>query len=294
MLKTVWLTEQPNKNPLENGMGTAMLLGGFDGLHLGHCKLLARAKESGLKVGVMTIVGGKEDENLFTFQERESIFKNVGIDFVFELPFSEIKDITPLEFVALLQKQFSPKLFVCGEDFRFGAKAQGTPEILKRATQVCVDVQPLVERNGQKVSSSYIKTLIKSGDVKSANELLCERFFLIGKVFEDRKIGRTLQFPTANIQYPIGKYSLKKGVYETRVTLFGKEYKGITNYGARPTFDNDKVLTETYLDGFDGDLYGRELKVSFVRYLRDIRKFDDIGALKKQLEEDIRRVREND
>ena len=294
MLKTVWLTEQPNKNPLENGMGTAMLLGGFDGLHLGHCKLLARAKESGLKVGVMTIVGGKEDENLFTFQERESIFKNVGIDFVFELPFSEIKDITPLEFVALLQKQFSPKLFVCGEDFRFGAKAQGTPEILKRATQVCVDVQPLVEKNGQKVSSSYIKTLIKDGDVERANELLCERFFLIGTVFADRKIGRTLDFPTANIEYPIGKYPLKKGVYETRVTVLGKEYKGITNYGARPTFDNDKVLTETYLDGFDGDLYGRELKVSFVRYLRDIRKFDDIGALKKQLEEDIRRVREND
>ncbi len=294
MLKTVWLTEQPNINPLENGTGTAMLLGGFDGLHLGHCKLLARAKKSGLHVGAMTIVGGKEDENLFTFQERENLFKSAGIDFVFELPFSEIKDISPWEFVALLQKQFSPKLFVCGEDFRFGAKAQGTPEILKQATQVCVDVQPLVERNGRKVSSSYIKTLIKDGDVESANELLCERFFLMGKVFEDRKIGRTLNFPTANIEYPIGKYPLKKGVYETRVTVLGKEYKGITNYGARPTFDNERVLTETYLDGFDGDLYGQELKVSFVRYLRDIRKFDDVNALKKQLEEDIRRAREND
>ena len=294
MLKTVWLTEQPNKKFSPKEMGTAMLLGGFDGLHLGHCKLLARAKESGLKVGLMTIVGGKEDENLFTFQERENLFQRAGIDFVFELPFLEIKDLSPLDFIALLQKEFFPRLFVCGEDFRFGAKAQGTPEFLKRATQVCVDVQPLVEKNGQKVSSSYIKTLIKEGDVECANELLCERFFLIGKVFEDRKIGRTLRFPTANIEYPKGKYPLKKGVYETRVILQGKEYKGITNYGARPTFDNERVLTETYLDDFDGDLYGRELKVSFVRYLRDIRKFDDVVALKAQLKEDIRRVREND
>ena len=98
-------------------------------------------------------------------------------------------------------------------------------------------------------------------------------------------------FPTANILYPEGKFPLKRAVYETRVCVDGKEYKCISNFGARPTFDNDRVLTETYLDGFEGDLYGKELTVRFVRFLRDIEKFDGAAALKRQLETDIERVR---
>lgn len=289
MLKTVWLTEQKNTEK-----GSAMLLGGFDGLHVGHRRLLARAIQSGLPVGLMTIVGGKENDSLFTFAEREDIFKNAGVDFVFELPFSEIKDLAPEDFLRILTEQFSPKLFVCGEDFRFGAKAAGTPETIKRATQVCVDVQPLVESDGEKVSSSYIKKLLSDGELEKANALLGHDFFLVGEVFKDRQIGRTLGFPTANIDYPTGKRPLKKGVYQTAVTLDGKRYKGITNYGARPTFDNARVLTETYLDGFCGDLYGRTLKIEFVRYLREIRKFDGADGLKTQLEEDIRTVRDHD
>ena len=157
MLKTVWLTEQPNREK-----GAAMLLGGFDGLHVGHRKLLSCAKASGLSVGVMTIVGGKE-RSLFTFAEREEIFKRAGVDFVFELPFEEIKDLAPSEFLQVLETQFSPKLFVCGTDFRFGAKAAGTAEMLKQSTQVCVEVLPLVELDGEKVSSSYVKALLKRG-----------------------------------------------------------------------------------------------------------------------------------
>lgn len=288
MLKTVWLTEQPNREK-----GAAMLLGGFDGLHVGHRKLLSRAKASGLSVGVMTIVGGKE-RSLFTFAEREEIFKRAGVDFVFELPFEEIKDLAPSEFLQVLETQFSPKLFVCGTDFRFGAKAAGTAEMLKQSTQVCVEVLPLVELDGEKVSSSYVKALLKSGEVNRVNDLLTHAFFLVGEVYADRKIGRMIGFPTANIPYPIGKYPLKIGVYETRVCVDGTEYKGITNYGARPTFADETVVTETYLDGFDGDLYGKTLKVEFIRYLRDVRKFDSVDSLKKQLEEDLRRVRTND
>lgn len=288
MLKTVWLTEQPN-----NEKGVAMLLGGFDGLHIGHRQLLSRAKNSGCSVGVMTIVGGKE-KGLFTFSEREEIFKTAGVDFVFELPFEEIKDLSPNAFLQLLETEFSPKLFVCGADFRFGAKAAGTAEMLKQSTHVCVEVLPLVEMSGEKVSSSYIKTLLQSGEVHRAQELLGHAFFLIGEVYADRKIGRTIGFPTANIPYPVGKYPLKIGVYETRVCVDGKTYKGITNYGARPTFADETVVTETYLDVFDGDLYGKKLKVEFIRYLRGVQKFDSVDGLKKQLEEDLRRVRIND
>ena len=289
MLKTVRLTEQ-----LNNVQGAAMMLGGFDGLHIGHRNLLACAKESGLPVGLMTIVGGKEEENLFTFTEREEIFRLAGAGFVFELPFEEIKSLSPQAFLALLEKEFSPKLLVCGEDFRFGAKAVGTPKMIKESTQVRVEVLPLVEMEGEKVSSTTIKCLLEEGQVEKANGLLTHNYFLIGEVYEDRKVGRTIGFPTANIRYPEGKFPLKIGVYETRVHVDGCIYKGITNYGARPTFEEDTVVTETYLDGFSGNLYGKQLKVEFVRYLRDIEKFNSVDELKTQLTKDIERVRGND
>ena len=288
MLKTVFLTDNQ-----ERGQGVAMLLGGFDGMHVGHRSLLARAKASGLPVGIMTIAGCK-DKGVFTFTERETIFQECGVDVVFELPFEEIKGLSPQSFLALLEKEFSPKILVCGEDFRFGAKAVGTPKMIKESTQVRVEVLPLVEIEGEKVSSTTIKSLLEKGQVEKANGLLTHNYFLIGEVYEDRKVGRTIGFPTANIRYPEGKFPLKIGVYETKVCVDGCTYKGITNYGARPTFEEDTVVTETYLDGFSGNLYGKQLKVEFVRYLRDIEKFNSVDELKQQLTKDIERVKTND
>lgn len=289
MLKKVWLTEKR-----DNATPTAILLGGFDGLHIGHRQLLRVAKNSDLPVGVMTIVGGKGEENLFTFSERESILKESGADFVLELPFSEIKHLSAEEFLEILQRECNPALFVCGEDFRFGAGAQGDITTLKEKSSAQVIVLPLVKMHGEKVSSRWIKERLKNGEIEQANDALGENFFLIGEVKSDRKIGRTLGFPTANICYPQGKFPLKIGVYETRVCVDGVEYKGITNYGARPTFLDESVWTETYLDRFSGDLYGRKLKVEFVRFLREIKKFDSVESLKEQLSKDIKGVREND
>ncbi len=286
MLKTVWLHEQSNTR------GVALLLGGFDGLHVGHRQLLQRAKESGLSVGLMTIVGAKRENALFTVRERERIFKDAGADFVFELNFSKIKDLSPQAFLDILTEEFSPRLFVCGEDFRFGAGAVGTPEIIKAHTRVCVDILPLVEMEGVKISSSHVKTLLKEGETQKASERLGAPFFLLGNVVKDRQVGRTIGFPTANVPYPKHKYPLKKGVYETLVDVDGRTYKGITNFGARPTFDVDEVVTETHLVDFDGELYGKELEVRFTRYLRDIQKFESAEDLKAQLEKDIRQVRD--
>ncbi len=270
-----------------------MLLGGFDGLHLGHRQLLSRAKASGLPVGVMTIFSGKEGA-IFTAKEREDIFLRAGVDFVFALPFGEIAGKSPKEFLALLEENFSPKKYVCGEDFRFGKNAEGTPLTIKEGGQVCVEVLPLLQMDGEKVSSRTVKKYLASGEVLKANALLGEAFFLLGEVKKDRQIGRTIGFPTANIPYPEEKFPLKQGVYETRVCVDGKYYKGITNFGARPTFNDGAVVTETHLDGFEGDLYGRELKIEFLRYLRDVVRFDSVDGLKEQLTKDIRRVREND
>lgn len=289
MLKIIDLTEKRN-----SATGCVMLLGGFDGLHLGHRKLVERAKGYGLPVGAMTIVGGKSEEGLFTPEEREEIFRKAGVDFVFELPFAEICDLSPERFTELLLFRFHPKAFVCGDDFRFGKGAEGTPETLKHGGQVRVEVVELLKADGEKISATTVKRLLEKGEVEKANALLGEEFFLVGEVEADRKVGRTIGFPTANIAYPAHKFPLKKGVYETLTeTEFGT-YKGITNYGSRPTFDSDKVVTETYLDGFSGDLYGKRCKVRFIRFLREVKKFESADGLKTQLQEDIRRVCEHD
>lgn len=288
MLKTVWLTKEKKEE------GVALLLGGFDGLHLGHRYLLSRAKQSGLPVGIMTIFGGKDTQSLFTESERRDIFLRNGVDFVFELPFSEIKALSPEEFLKILQEKFLIKRFICGEDFRFGLKAAGTPAYIKEWGQVCVETYPLVTVDGEKVSSTSIKKALSLGEMERANLLLEEDFFLRGEVVKDRQVGRTIGFPTANIFYPKEKFPLKIGVYETETEVDGKTYRGITNYGARPTFDDETVVTETYLDGFEGELYGRTLTVKFKRFLRDIQKFERVELLQKQLETDIGRVRNHD
>ena len=289
MLKTVDFSGQFDKN-----RGCVMLLGGFDGLHVGHKTLVKKAKAFSLPIGIMTIVGGKDEKNLFTLKEREDVFKSAGVDFAFELPFAEIKDLSPQEFSKLLFDEFQPTAFICGDDFRFGKNACGSAQMLKQAGQVRVEVEKLITANGEKISSTKIKTYLTTGQVEQANKLLGEEFFILGAVVKDRGVGKTLGFPTANIAYPKEKYPIKQGVYETRVWVNGKEYKAITNYGNRPTFDNDIIVMETYLDGFNGTLYGKELKIRFKRYLRAIKKFESAEELKAQLNEDIRRVREDD
>lgn len=289
MLKTLWLNGQSN-----NKDGCVMLLGGFDGLHAGHKTLVERAKRYGLPVGAMTIVGGKGGDSLYTEEERIEIFSKAQVDFLFELPFEEIKDYSPEEFAKMLEEKFTPKAFVCGDDFRFGKMAAGTPETLKASTHVRVEIVELLRRNGEKVSATTIKKHLSLGEIEKANELLGERFFLLGKVVEDRKVGRTLGFPTANIPYTNGKFPLKKGVYQTQSIIDGKTYKGITNYGARPTFADETVITETYFDGFSGDLYGKKIKLEFVRFLREIEKFQSVDALKNRLQQDLSGVKKYD
>ena len=269
-------------------------MGGFDGLHFGHKKLVEKARESRRPVGIMTIFGGKADDCLYTQVEREKIFASAGIDFVFEMQFDEIKNLSRETFINALIGEFAPSQFVCGEDFRFGQGALGTPAFLQESTQVCVEVVNLEKINGEKVSSRTVKELLRLGEIEKANTLLDGNFSLLGEVINGRKVGRTIGFPTANVSYPKDKCKIAFGVYHTEVSVDGKKYQGITNYGARPTFDDTCVLTETYLDGFDGDLYGKNIQIDFLRFLRPVRKFENVEQLRLQLAHDIRSVREND
>ncbi len=270
----------------------ALLLGGFDGLHIGHKTLLDIAKTYNLPVGITTIYGGK-GKSLFLPRERAQIFKAQGLDFVYPLHFTdEFKNTEPEEFLQDIVNRFNVKAFVCGDDFRFGKGAEGTPELIAKITSIPVHAPAVLRVNGEKVGASFIKNYLKIGDVKRANEYLLQPFFVTGIVTKDRGVGKTIGFPTANIEYSEEKFPVKEGVYAVSAEIDGVEYRGILNYGARPTFQNTEKKLEAYFDGFDGDLYGRELTVYFDEYIRDICSFASGEALKTQLQRDLRKIRE--
>lgn len=291
------LTEKHVNEKAENigSRGCALLLGGFDGLHKGHETLLSAAKKTGLPIAAITIEGGK-GAPLYVGKERDEIFFRHGVDFVYPLEFSAIRNISAEAFAAAVKEKISPACCFCGEDFRFGAGGKADGADFGRYTGVPVHVLPLLkdEKTGEKIGAEKIKALLGEGKAEEANALLCDDFFLSGAVVKDRGIGREIGFPTANIFYPQGKFRLKNAVYETRAAIDGKEYKGITNFGSRPTFGNDTVVTETYFLGYSGNLYGKTLSIRFVRFLRDIKKFADAKALQSQLEYDKRRVQSGD
>lgn len=274
--------------------GWALLLGGFDGLHRGHETLLSAAKATGLCVATLAIEGGK-GEPLYTPTERDGLFSRAGIDAVCDLRFLEIKDFSAKEFALAIREKISPKVCFCGEDFRFGKGGIFGGAYFEEATEIPVRARPVLkDSHGEKIGTEHVKKLLSAGKVEQANAWLTEPFFLEGEVKADRGIGRTISFPTANIEYPAGKFKIKQGVYETSVEIDGWEYAAITNFGARPTFQNGTVVTETHLIGFDGDLYSRRLHVRFLRFLREIEAFSSVEALKKQLKEDERRVKDGD
>lgn len=274
-------------------VGTVMALGGFDGAHIGHKILIDRAKSTGKTVGVMTISGGKAGKSLFTDEEKTSVFSSLGVDFVFALEFEKIKNLSPEEFIAYLEKECDAKSFVCGTDFRFGKGACGTPKTIKDLGKT-VFVEDILYDGKDKVGATLIKEYLSKGEIEKANALLGFEFFLDGEVVKDRGIGAQIGFPTANIYYPEPKFAISQGVYETRVVVDGKEYKGITNYGARPTFNDEILTTETHLISYTGSLYFQKLRIRFVRKLRDVRKFANEKELKAQLEKDMKRVINND
>ena len=154
-----------------------------------------------------------------------------------------------------------------------------------------VDVVSQVIFGGEKVSTSLIKEKLASGQIEQANELLTLPYFITGEVKRDRQVGRKLGFPTANISLNAQKTPLKLGVYHTAVEIDGKRYNCITNFGARPTFGLNEVLTETYIDGFDGDLYGKTLSVYFKKFLRELIKFNSADELIAQLKKDLGNIK---
>ncbi len=274
----------------------AIALGMFDGVHIGHRAVLNGAIQSPYKSIAVTFsaLPLKTGGSIMTAEEKERKLLSLGIDEVLYLDFFEIKDLLPLEFLNLLSKKYNIGKICCGFNYRFGKKASGDTLLLEKwCKENGIEFYECtaVVKEGITVSSTYIKSLIKEGKIEKANELLGEDFFFTQKVAHGDHRGRTLGFPTINQLYPENLVTAKCGVYQTVVTIDGKDYDGVTNIGFRPTYITDYVSAETYVLGYSGDCYGQEVKTRLVGFLREEKKFSSAEELKQAIKENAEYVK---
>lgn len=284
-------------------------LGFFDGVHLGHAALLnmanQRAKELECTTAVITfdthpskLVSDTPVPLINSSVGRVDIIERLfSIDDVIILHFDEeMRTMLWSDFAMVLYKDFGAVHLIMGHDFRFGYRGEGTPEKLKVKCEeigVGCEIMPEVKQNGVAISSTYIRELISHGDMESANELLGHPHTLVDTVRYGYKLGRTIGAPTINMIFPEGVLIPAYGVYATMVFIGKSAHMAVTNIGVRPTVSgSDEATVESFILDYNGDLYGRQVRVEFHKFLRPEKKFADIDALKAQIHCDASTTRE--
>ena len=285
---------------------TVYALGFFDGVHLGHQALLTAcrnlAAQHGCRTGVVTfsshpdtLVSGNTPPLINTPADRKQLLRGFGMDTVVELPFDETLMKTHWsDFLTQLIAYDGAAGFVCGEDFRFGAKGSGTAQKLAdfcSARQLPHCIVPEQFLDGIRVSSTYIRALLEQGDVATANRFLGHPYLLSGEVIPGRGLGRTIGVPTANVQLQPGALVPRLGVYATVAALEGRQYPAVTNIGFRPTVGGHHMTVESWLLDYAGDLYGKTLTLAFHDFLRPEQKFDSLDDLKAEIEKNAAQTR---
>lgn len=273
-------------------------------MHIGHRKVIEKlffkAEELNALPVLFTFDGNLKGEFcdgkcVYSFLERKKILESLNVkEILFAPTDKEFLSKSKEEFLEYINGVYDIVGYVAGKDYKFGKCASGDVEYLgkyaKEKGQELYVVDTLTV-NGEKVSTTTIKKYLESGEIKKANELLGSPYLISGKVYEDRKIGRILGFPTVNIKIEKDKVLLKDGVYSGHIYL-DKKYRIIANYGARPTFDLKNKLIEAHIIDFDGTLYGKEITLFFDNFIRDVIKFDDVEGLKQRLVKDLQEVKE--
>ena len=298
---------------------TVAALGNFDGLHLGHRQVIQPIltypiEQSLLGCGDRThptvvsfsphpveFFSGKPIPTLTPGDERVNELHRLGVEQLVLLPFTEeLASLTPSAFVeTVLVQQLQARFISVGEDFRFGHKRLGDAKMLKSlAAQHDIDVVLVsLERIGHdRISSTAIRNALKSGDLSTANRMLGRSYSLVGTVVQGQQLGRTLGFPTANLHLPANKLIPRQGVYAVRVTMDSTDSTdsghststnlGVMNIGNRPTVNGLTQTIEVHLLDWSGDLYGRQLNVELLEFLRSEQKFGSLDDLKQQINHD--------
>ncbi len=303
MVRTIKLYQ--NFNIKNNHKNSIILIGNFDGLHVGHQKLFSLAKKYKkkykIKIGVFTFEPMPKmffNKKLKNFRisnkiQKIDLLEKFGVDFViikrFDKNFSKIKSI---DFIKnILNKKLNAKFIFVSNNFRFGNKREGNVKQLIKYEEICnykiIKPQPLLTKK-KVISSTLIRNFLQNGKLNKANKLLKRNWSIVGKVQKGRQLGKKFGFPTANID--IKDYVIAKpGVYAVKVKIEknNKSIKGIANLGYRPTFKQNKILLEVHLFNFSGNLYNKYLTVDFMKFIRKEKKFKNVDQLKRQIKSDL-------
>lgn len=290
---TAFKTEEP----------TVLSLGKFDGLHRGHELLMDyvfKKKKEGLKAAIFTfdIPPRKNVEHmaakvLTTNEEKSRLFERIGIDYLIECPFTrEVMNMEPELFIETIVNQLNVKCMVVGKDFHFGHNRRGDYQMLLQYAPKYgyeVEVVDKMQEDGRDISSTFVREQIVAGNMEKANDLLGYQYFVEGTILHGRKMGKAvLGIPTINLIPPEEKLLPPFGVYISITEWNGKRYPGITNVGCKPTVEGkNPVGVETHIFDFDEDIYGKEVKVSFLSKVREEKKFASLEALKEQMAHDV-------
>lgn len=302
------LRGDPLRWPEPQEPGTAVTIGNYDGVHLGHQTVLSDLAERAAALGgipravltfdphPMTLTSPERAPKLLTsIDQRLEILEYLGVDTVGVLPFERVRLMTPDQFICdVLACGLGAKVVAVGSSFRFAHDRTGDVESLRRGGTTYgfeVDVVPLLEGDGP-VSSTGIRQLVSAGDVSGARQLLGRAFELRGVVVSGDRRGRQIGFPTANIDVPSGMAVPKRGVYAARVRLGIHLLPAVVNVGIRPTFEGDREMIEAHLLDYEDELYGRTIGVLFEHRLRGEKKFESVEDLVSQIGTDVMAARD--
>lgn len=268
-------------------------LGFFDGVHRGHQALLAECVRLAGEMGINTaaITFDAHPKSLFvaapplisTLADRELLLRRYGVEHIYAFPV--VREVMSKPWRDFLEELvgFGAAGFVCGDDFRFGSHGEGNGEKLR---SFCVErgmpcvIVPEQTLDGVRLSSTYIRRQIETGDMSTAVRFLGHGHTLTGTVVTGRRLGRKLGFPTANIELPANVVCPRHGVYACRAYVGEMSYMAVCNVGNRPTVEGHQVRTETWLLDFEGDLYGKSVTLEFLYFLRPEQRFASLEALK--------------
>jgi riboflavin kinase / FMN adenylyltransferase len=279
--------------------------GTFDGVHLGHQKILESLVLGAKKVGGESVLitffphprtvlfnHGKNLKQLTTLPEKIALIESFGVDHLLIIPFTrEFSEIESKTFIEeILVKRIGVKLLIMGYDHRFGKNREGSFEYLKvHSGALGFDVQEISRVDLEEItsSSSAIREALQEGNVEIAKRLLGRPFSIAGKVVKGRQLGRTLGYATANIDIAEPyKIIPADGVYAAKVTYNKKQYNGVLNIGVRPTVNGLGRTIEVHIFDFDKDIYGEQLQIDFIAKIRSEQKFESLEALKNQISAD--------